>query len=376
MAAGVFIEEGVVEEKPGLIDGAVEGYQGALAQVPGALVHVEHLLEQGIVDLGLGLHGLAALEAEVEVFNELSLVAKGLGGVDNALGHAPLGGDEALLGGNVGVEEHALLGGLAAAAEDALGNETHGEVGTVGSGIVERFDAQAVEVVAARLEVTVVIFPGGDGILVHPGGGENGLPELLHGLMLGEVGEHLLGPGRAGHGGDAPLVLALDLVAVGLDDGILSLASLGHLGEVHALEAVGILGDQVEAAGEVLSHILEPGLLIGIHRGEGLHRAMAHMELGEGLVGEVHDHLPGAGLVELVGDHGHKFGLIQLGLQKYILPLLDIAAHPGDEAGILLESGFLHKNTSWLTRKPKKSWNIAHDTKDWTGLQGCGIMGA
>ena len=81
---------------------------------------------------------------------------------------------------------------------------------------------------------------------------------------------------------------------------------------------------------------------------------MAHMELGEGLVGEVHDHLPGAGLVELVGDHGHKFGLIQLGLQKYILPLLDIAAHPGDEAGILLESGFLHKNTSWLTRKPKK----------------------
>ena len=54
----------------------------------------------------------------------------------------------------------------------------------------------------------------------HAAGGQDGLPQLLHSLTGTQAGEQLPGPGRAGYGGNAPLILVLDLVPVFADGGI------------------------------------------------------------------------------------------------------------------------------------------------------------
>ena len=93
------------------------------------------------------------MEANPELVDELPLIAQWLGGVDDTLGLAPLGGDEALLGGDIGVEDNALQAALAAAAEMGLGDHTHGEVGTGGAPVAQLADVQAVQVVAAVVDV-------------------------------------------------------------------------------------------------------------------------------------------------------------------------------------------------------------------------------
>ena len=108
MAGGVFVEQRVVEQQSGLADGTVVGHQGALAQIGAALVHSDKLGQQVVVLLGVPLHSLARVEANPELVDELPLIAQWLGGVDDTLGLAPLGGDEALLGGDIGVEDNAL----------------------------------------------------------------------------------------------------------------------------------------------------------------------------------------------------------------------------------------------------------------------------
>ena len=82
------------------------------------------------------------MEADPETVDELALITQGLGGVDNALGHALHGGDEALLGGDIGVEDNALQAALAAAAEMGLGDHTHGEVGAGGAPVAQLADVQ------------------------------------------------------------------------------------------------------------------------------------------------------------------------------------------------------------------------------------------
>ena len=86
-----------------------------------------------------------------EVLNELTLIRKRLCGIYDTLSLTLLGRNEALLSGNVGVKEDAGLGSFATAAEAALGNKTNGQICAVIGSIVELFNAQAVEVSAARL---------------------------------------------------------------------------------------------------------------------------------------------------------------------------------------------------------------------------------
>ena len=342
VAGGVLVKEGVVEQQAGLADGAVVGHQGALAQVGAALVHGDELGEQVVVLVGVPLHRLALMEANPEAVDKLALVGQGLGGVDHALGPAPLGGDETLLGGDVGVEDDAPEAGLAAAAEMSLGDHAHGKLGAVGAVVMELLYAQAVEIFAAAAQVLIVGLPGGHGVVVHPGGGENGLPQLLHGLGGPQLREQLLGPRLAGDGGDAPLVLVLQLVPEGLDDGIPLLLGLGHLLLVDALQAVGIVGDEVDAAGNVVHIVLPAGQLIVSDGAQGGEAGVAVVELLEGLVVPVHHHLLGLAAVALLHHHGHELRLIQLGDDENLLARLHVDAAAGDEAGILTQNRLLH----------------------------------
>ena len=201
------------------------------------------------------------------------------------------------------------------------------------------------------MDVLVVGLPGGDGIVIHPGRGENGLPQLFHGAAFGLAGEDLLGPGGAGYAGDAPLVLALDGVAVGLDDGIAGLLAFDQLGRVHALESIGVLGAEIQAAGQLFRHVFEFFLFKALHGGQALDRAVAHMELLQRLVVQIHKDLPGAGLVQLVHHHGGELRLLDTGGDEYVLALLHVAAHSGNQLCIAAKSCLLHK-------KPPKSNNL------------------
>ena len=234
MAGGVLVEQGLVEQQAAPADGRIVGHQRALAQIAAALVHGDHLGEQGLVLLCVPLHRLALLKTDPEILDQLALIAQGLGGVDDALRLSLHGGGEALLRGHVGVEGHAADGILAAAAEPALRDQTHGEVRAVGAGVAELFNAHGVEPVTVGLKGGVVGFPFRHRILPDPAGVQDRLPELLHRLRGPQLREHLLGPGLAGNRGDAPLIFVLHLIPVGLDDGIAGLLGLGDLGLVDA----------------------------------------------------------------------------------------------------------------------------------------------
>ena len=334
MAAGVLVKQRVVEQQAGLVDGGVEGHQGALAQIAAALVHGDELGQQVVVDLGVPLHGLALMEADPELVDELTLIAQGLGGIDDALGLALHGGGEALLGGDVGVEEDPLQAGFAAAAELPLRDQTHGQVRAVGALILQLPQVQAVEILAPVVKVLVVGVPGGHGVLIHPAGGQDGLPQLLHSLAGAQAREQLPGPGRAGHGGDAPLILVLDLVPVFADGGIEPLLGLGHLLLVDAVEAVGVLRQQIDAAGDGVHIVLPAGLLIVVQLRQGGQGAIAVVQLLQGLIAPVHHHLLGLALVALLHQHLHKLRLVQVGGDEHLLAGLHIDAGLGDELGI------------------------------------------
>ena len=212
----------------------------------------------------------------------------------------------------------------------------------VGRAVLERLDAEAVEIIAARLQVCVVRVPRGDGIIVHTAGVQDRLPELFDGAGLRLVREHLLRPRHAGHGRDTPLVAPLHLVAVGLDDAVASLAGAGHFCRADAAQPIRIFAEQVDAARERVDIVLK---LRALPVGDGLERPDALTpdgELLERLMLPRDGDLARTGMVARIGDHGHELRLVELGLDDDILTLLYARADLRDEAGIGAQNGFLH----------------------------------
>ena len=290
----------------------------------------------------MDLHGLAALKADGEILDELALVGQGLGGVDDALGFAPHGRDKDLLRGDVGVKEDVVQRIFTAALEFSLWDHADPQVRAVAALVDQRFNVQAVEIGAAGSQIVVVGFPGCNGVLVDAGSVQDRLPQLFHRLGLAQVGEQLFRPGHTGHSGDTPLVLVLELVPVGLDDLVLGLLGLGHLLLVDALHAVRVLGNQVDAAGDLVDIVLPAGFLPVGDSAQVFLTAPADLDLVQRLIAPVHDDPFGTGAVALLRHHLDEFRLIQLSGDKDLLALLHVDAHGGNEFGIASEYGFFH----------------------------------
>ena len=210
MAAGVLVEEGVVEEDAGLVDGGIPRHQGALPKVGASFVEPEDRLKHFLPDLRMGLDGLAFGEAEPELVDELAVVVEGLGGIDDALRLPLHRRSKAFLARNVGLEEGAGHRLLPAGEPADPGDEADGEVGAVPRDVVELAEMEAVEDLALGLEGGLVLLPVLDGIaVVGPCAVEDGLPEGVHRLALRLVREHFLRPGDRGGAGDCPLVAVL-----------------------------------------------------------------------------------------------------------------------------------------------------------------------
>lgn len=60
MAAGVLVEQCVVEQQARLVDGRIERHERAFAQIPAALVHFDELRQKLVVFLGVPFDGLAS----------------------------------------------------------------------------------------------------------------------------------------------------------------------------------------------------------------------------------------------------------------------------------------------------------------------------
>ena len=78
MAAGIFIKQRVVKQDARLVDGAVIRHERAFAEVGGAFVHGDELLQQSLVRARVRLDGAAVLEADGEILDELALIRKRL----------------------------------------------------------------------------------------------------------------------------------------------------------------------------------------------------------------------------------------------------------------------------------------------------------
>ena len=338
VACGVLIEEGVVEQKAELVDGGRIGHQRDLAEVCRALVHADDGAEQFLVLCRLDLDDLAALEANREVLDELTVIGQGLGGVNDALGASAHGADEHFLGGDIRLKGLALaLRILAAAAEQTLGDHADREIGAVFRGVMQAVDAEAVEVVAAALEIDIVQSPRLDGIVaVRAGRVQDRLPQLFDRGGGAQIGEQLLCPLFAGDSGDAPLVFVFHLIAQGLDDLGAVLRALGVFFKIHARESVGILADEPDARGEnvdVMLIALDFPVLDGGERGQA---AVADMQLFERLMVEFDNDLFCARLVAGIDDVFDKFRLIELGDDDDGVTLLHIDARACNQLRVFL----------------------------------------
>ena len=255
MAAGVLVEQRFIEQDAALIDGAGARDECQLAEAACAVVHGQHAVEQFLALFSIPLDSLAVFKTDPEILDQLTLVGQRLGGDHLTLCLALHGRGEDLLGGHVGIEVVALLGVLTAAAPLTLRDQIGAEIGAVGALVGQIVKLLRVEPVATLLEVFVMARPLDDGIVVgivaDTDSVQNGFPKCLDRLRFLHLGEHLLCPCGAGNSGNGPLMLGLDGIAVGLDDGIGRHLRLLHLFHIDALESVGILAGDVNADGTV-----------------------------------------------------------------------------------------------------------------------------
>jgi len=342
VARGIFIEQRVVEEQAGFADGRVVGDERALAEIAAALVHGDDLGQKRLVFLRVPFLSPALMEADPEAVDQLALVGQGLGRIDDALGLTAHRGNEALLRGNVRVEIDVLQAHLAAAAELRFGNHADCEIGAVGARVVQGADREPVQVAAALGQILVVLLPGRDGVIRHAARRKNGLPQLFLGLRRAQLREELLGPGPARHGRDAPLIFVLDLIAVFFHDGIPLLLGLGHLLLIDAAQTVGILGEQIDAAGDDIDIMLPACLFVVGELGHGGKTLAADVDFLQRLILPVHNDLFGAEPVTFLHNHFDELRLVQFRKNKDFLPLLDIDTALSDEPCVFSEHRFFH----------------------------------
>ena len=158
-------------------------------------------------------------------------------------------------------------------------------------------------------------------------------------------GKSFLAHAAPGNGRDAPLIFVFHLIAVRLDDGVKLLLGLHQLFLIDALEAVGILGDQIDAAGKHVHIVLPARFGVVGQRGKRGQALIADVQLLERLIAPVHDDLLGLQLVAFLNDHLDEFRLVKLGVNKDLLALLDIDARLCNQLGIFSENCLFHKNT-------------------------------
>ena len=182
------------------------GHQCHLTDMAGTLVGIQQPAQQVSALLGSMLNDLAILEGNMESLDELAIEHIGLGAVDDAVHLILVGSSEHFLGGDVGQEEHVLLVLAAGALPAGLLGQAHGQVSAVGALKVDALQIKGIHLLAQTGQTVQMCLPLVDGVTAgHAADIKDELPQLLDGGIRFQLGEHLLCPGGAGHGGNGPL---------------------------------------------------------------------------------------------------------------------------------------------------------------------------
>ncbi len=343
MAGGVFVEQGLVEQDPGIADGGIVGHQGHLTQVVGALVGVDGPAQVFLPHPGVYVHDAAALEVQVEVLHQIAVHGQGQGGVCPAVHPIPAGGGEDLLGGDVGHEFHAPRRGVAAPGPHMVLRQADGQVGAQGIGVAQGLELVLVERLGPAGGGGDVLLPALHGLSV-PGDaahGEDGVPQRVHGVLALFVRERLFRPGPGGIGAHAPLEpVGGQRVEVGLRGGAGRLAAGLDAGGVHAAQQLRVGAHDGQPGAFLLQHPVEPGLLVaGIlleHGGVRPEETLPGVEV----VAVVDHHVPGPAVV--AGGHAQpgQGGVFDAALDTGGLPRLDVQPHLHQQAGVFVQLCF------------------------------------
>ena len=288
------------------------------------------------------LHGLAVFKADAEILDQLAFPAQRHAGHHQAFRLSLHRGNKAFLRGDVRIKEDLLQAGVPAALEFRFRDHAHRKVRSVSGGIVQFLNAQAVKVFAAGSQIRVVILPGLHRIIGYPAGEKDRFPHLFDGLVCCQAREHLLRPIRAGHSCNTPLVLVVHFIPVAFDQRIAHLLCLEHFILVNTLQAVRIIGIQVDPAGQFLHIVFPAGFLVVRQAAQGFHVTVFHMDLLQGRVVKIHHDPAGSQLVAFLHQHLHEFRLVQPRVDKDFLSLLHVRAAFSDQPGIFPQYGFLH----------------------------------
>ena len=137
-------------------------------------------------------------------------------------------------------------------------------------------------------------------------------------------------------------MLVLHGLAIGLDDRAELLLRLAELFLIDALEPVGIVAVEEDAAGKDLGLVLPARLGVVRELRERLEALVAVADLGQRLVVPFNDDGFRLALVALLHDHLHKFGLVKTGGDEDLLSSLDIGPLLGDQARVGAKFAFVH----------------------------------
>ena len=341
VAGSVLIEQGAVEQRAAAVDGAGCGHQCHLTDMAGTLVGIQQPAQQVSALLGSMVNDLAILEGDMESLDELAIEHIGLGAVDDAVHLILVGSSEHFLGGDVGQEEHALLVLASGALPDCLFGQAHGQVSAVGALKVDAFQIKGIHLLAQTGQTVQMSLPLVDGVTAgHAADIKDELPQLLDGGIRVQLGEHLLCPGGAGHGGNGPLHPVIH--------GVLPPRShkfpvggvhTADLGTIQTGVDLGVIRNEVQHADTALALcVVEVAAqLVGLAVGQGFLAAQLHPGAGYGIVAPVHLNITGSGLEAAAHAQAGQRGSLQRAADDHGLARLRVHAHPDDKVSIFFE---------------------------------------
>ena len=185
-------------------------------------------------------------------------------------------------------------------------------------------------------------------VLPDPHRAENRVPQPVHRLIVLRLGEAFLRPFHGGIGCDHPLMLSLNRVPVGLDDGGPLPGHRGQLFRVHALHGVRVLGYDKDPHGQIRHHLLQLFLLPGEHGPKGFLLRIQIVQPALSVKDPFHIHLPGPGFVAFLNHQLREAVLLHGDGQLNHLARTHVRPRPHNQLRVLLKQfpGYAHVSSS------------------------------
>ena len=206
---------------------------------------------------------------------------------------------------------------------------------------MDALQIKSIHLLAQTGQTVQMCLPLVDGVTTgHAADIKDELPQLLDGGIRIQLGEHLLCPGGAGHGGDGPL----DAVVHGVlpprshEPALRSV----HTADLRAVQTgvdLRVVGKDVEDADAALAlGVVEiAAQLIRFEVGQGFLAAQLHPAAGDFVVAPVHQHVPGTGLVGTAHAQTGQRGGLEAAVDDKGLARLGVDAHADDEVGVFFQ---------------------------------------